>query len=347
MHLVDHARAYIEDNYRRPTHERLLRGLIARTLPYPKRFRTALRLARAGRWMAGVFARSTKTRALAAMLRLAPKRIAPAALARSSVATVPRRGRVVLLQGCAESVVRPQIRAATVRLLNRAGYDVDFAAGEGCCGALTWHMALREDGLGFARRNVDAWRKEIARGLEAIVITASGCGTTIKDYGYMLRDDPAYAEDAATVSTLARDVSELLAASDLPPERTALPLTVAYQSPCSMQHGQKITAEPVDLLAAAGFRVLQPREAHICCGSAGTYNILQPELAAQLGDRKAECLDRLNADVIATGNIGCATHIAGRASAPVVHTIELLDWATGGPMPAELADHLQPDRGTK
>jgi glycolate oxidase iron-sulfur subunit len=213
MHLVDHARAYVEDNYRRPVHERLLRSLIARTLPYPKRLRAALRLARAGRWMEGIFAGSAKTSALTAMLRLAPKRIAPAAPARSSAATALRRGRVVLLQGCAESVVRPQIRAATVRLLNRAGFDVDFAAGEGCCGALTWHMGLREDGLGFARRNVDAWRKEIPRGLEAVVITASGCGTMIKDYGHMLRDDPAYAEDAAKVSALARDVSEVLAAS--------------------------------------------------------------------------------------------------------------------------------------
>jgi glycolate oxidase iron-sulfur subunit len=347
MHLVDHARAYVEDNYRRPVHERLLRSLIARTLPYPKRLRAALRLARAGQWLEGAFEQSAKTKSLAAMLRLAPKRLSQTPPVRNSAATTHRRGRVVLLQGCAESVVRPQIRAATVSLLNRAGYDVDFTQGEGCCGALTWHMGLREDGLRFARRNVEAWREEIARGLEAIVITASGCGTTIKDYGYMLRDDPAYAEDAAKVSALARDLTELLAESGLPPERTAPALTVAYQSPCSMQHGQKITAEPVELLTAAGFRVLQPQESHICCGSAGTYNILQPAIAAQLGDRKAENLDRLNADVIATGNVGCATQIAGRAAAPVVHTIELLDWATGGRAPAELADHSHQNRGTK
>jgi glycolate oxidase iron-sulfur subunit len=337
MHLVDHARAYIEDHYDRPLHERLLRDLIARTLPYPRRFRAALRLARAGRFMEGAFDRTGKTQALAAMLRLAPKKVPKPAPAVNATAVAPRRGRVVLLQGCAESVLRPQIREATVRLLTRAGFDVDFAKGEGCCGALKWHMGLRDDGLDQARRNVDVWRRELAQGLDAIVITASGCGTTIKDYGFMLREDPAYADDAAKVSELAVDVTELLAKSGLPPERTAPALNVAYQSPCSMQHGQKINREPMELLAAAGFRVRQPAEPHICCGSAGTYNIFQPELAGQLGDRKAANLDRLQADVIATGNIGCATQIEGRAAAPVVHTVELLDWATGGPRPAALA----------
>ena len=338
MHLVDHARAYIEDHYDRPLHERVLRALVARTLPYPRRFRAALRLARASRFMQAAFDRTAKTRALAAMLRLAPNKVPQPAPAKNSPAITPRRGRVVLLQGCAESVLRPQIREATVRLLTRAGFDVDFAKGEGCCGALKWHMGLRDEGLNQVRRNIDVWRRELANGLDAIVITASGCGTTIKDYGFMLREDPAYAEDAAKVSELAVDVTELLVRSGLPAERTAPALNVAYQSPCSMQHGQKVTREPLELLAAAGFRVRQPAEPHICCGSAGTYNIFQPELAGQLGDRKAANLDRLQADVIATGNIGCATQIEGRTAAPVVHTVELLDWATGGPRPAVLAD---------
>lgn len=337
MHLVDHARAYIEEHYDRPLHERLMRALLARTLPYPKRLRAALRLARLGRWLEGAFASTRATRPLAAMLALAPGAVPTPAPAKNTPATTERRGRVVLLQGCAEGVLRPQIRAATVRLLTRAGYDVDFAAGEGCCGALTWHLGRTDDGLASARRNVDAWRREMVRGLDAIVITTSGCGTTIKDYGHMLRDDPAYAEDAAKVAALACDVTELLVRTGLPPQRTAPALDVAYQSPCSMQHGQKVVREPVDLLAAAGFRVRQPAEAHICCGSAGTYNILQPEIAAKLGDRKAVNLDRLRPDVIATGNIGCATQIESRAKAPVVHTIELLDWATGGERPAALA----------
>ncbi|MDP3673764.1 MAG: glycolate oxidase subunit GlcF [Novosphingobium sp.] len=337
MHLVDHARAYIQDHYERPLHDRLLRDLIARTLPYPKRFRAALRLARLGRFMEGVFGRSGKTHALAAMLRLAPRRVPKPAPARNAPAVAARRGRVVLLQGCAESVLRPQIREATVRLLTRTGFDVDFAKREACCGALKWHMGLRDDGLAQARHNVDVWRRELTQGLDGIVITASGCGTTIKDYGFMLRDDPAYAEDAARISTMAVDVTELLFRSGLPAARTAPALDVAYQAPCSMQHGQSVQREPIELLAAAGFRVRQPQEAHICCGSAGTYNIFQPELAGQLGDRKAVNLDRLKADVIATGNIGCATQIEGRAAAPVVHTVELLDWATGGPCPVALA----------
>lgn len=336
MHLVDHARVYIEERYERPLHERLIRALLARTLPHPRRMRMALRLARTARWLEPLFNRNRSTRALAAMLRLAPERVPPAPPAEHAPATTPRRGRIVLLQGCAEGVLRPEIRIATVNLLTRAGYDVDFAAGEECCGALTWHLGRKEEGLASARRNVDAWRREMARGLDAIVITTSGCGTTIKDYGFMLREDPTYAEEAAKVSALAKDVTELLTEVGLPPERTAPPLNVAYQSPCSMRHGQKITQAPLELLSAAGFRVREPAEPHLCCGSAGTYNILQPELAGKLGDRKAANLDRLRPDVIATGNVGCVTQLQPRLAVPVVHAVELLDWATGGPRPAAL-----------
>jgi glycolate dehydrogenase iron-sulfur subunit len=339
MHLVDHARAYIEEHYERPLHERMLRALIARTLPYPGRTRWALRLARAARSLEPAFLRLKATRPLAAMLRLAPDKVPAPAPAEHAPATTRRRGRVVLMQGCVEGVLRPEIRAATVRLLTRSGFDVDFAEGEGCCGALTWHLGRKEEGLASARRNVDVWRKEMARGLDAIVITASGCGTTIKDYGFMLREDPDFAEDAAKVSSLAKDVTEFLAEHGLPPERTAPTVDVAYLSPCSMQHGQKITRTPIELLTAAGFRVREPAEAHLCCGSAGTYNILQPEIAAKLRDRKAANLDQLRPDVVATGNIGCATQIARRTAVPVVHTVELLDWATGGPKPTALSHY--------
>ena len=340
MHLVDHARAYIEERYDRPWHERFIRWVLAKTLPYPGRMRLALRLARLGRWMEPVLAKGAATRPLAAMLRLAPSRLPARETAQALPSdSAPSRGRVVLLQGCAENVLRPEIRSATLRLLSRAGYDVQFAEGEGCCGALTWHLGRKEDGLASARRNVDAWRQEMARGLDAIVITASGCGTTIKDYGHMLRDDSAYAEDASRLSQLAVDVTELLARDGLPPANGARELDIAYLSPCSMQHGQQVKKEPVDLLQAAGYRVRQPAEAHLCCGSAGTYNILQPQIAGQLGDRKAGRLTELSCAVIATGNIGCATQIASRVTQPVVHTVELLDWATGGPIPAALGAH--------
>ncbi|MGA8205741.1 MAG: heterodisulfide reductase-related iron-sulfur binding cluster, partial [Woeseiaceae bacterium] len=223
--------------------------------------------------------------------------------------------------------------AAAARVLDRAGFEVVAAAGERCCGALVHHMGREAEALAAARRNVDAWSRLIdSGGLDAIVVTASGCGTTVKDYGFMLRDNPDYARKAARVSELAVDVSEFLARQELPPG-DGRGVSVAYHSACSLQHGQKVTAAPQRLLAAAGYEVRIADESHLCCGSAGVYNLLQADIASRLGDRKAEHLGRLGADVIATGNIGCATQIAARLDTPVVHTIELLDWASGGPTP--------------
>lgn len=333
MHLIDHARAYVEEHYKRPLSDKFMRTALANILPYPNRVRVALMLGRFARWLEPALARTSATRPLAAMLRLAPKRIRAAAPAQNSPTTAERRGRVVIAQGCVENVLRPEIRAATVRVLNRAGYDVDFASDEGCCGALTWHLGRTEDGLAAARRNVDAWMREIQRGLDAIVVTASGCGTTIKDYGHMLLDDPIYAERAKAVSARAKDITQFLEEVGLPTIVTRASMKVAYLSPCSMQHGQKIHRAPITLLRAAGYEVVQPAESHLCCGSAGSYNILQPKLAVKLGERKARHLERLKADIIATGNVGCATQIGSCTDSPIVHSIELLDWATGGPAP--------------
>ncbi len=328
-HLVDHARAYIEDRYRRPWRERLLRVLLAGVLPHPGRFRLALALARLVKPARPLFGAGP----LGAMLALAPARAAHRPSPEPTSPPAPR-GRIALLQGCAEPVLKPQIREAAVRLLHRAGYEVVFAPGEACCGSLVHHMGRKDEALAAARRNVDAWTREIeGRGLDAIVATVSGCGSTIKDYGFMLRDDPAYAAKAARVSALARDVSELLAGIELPPMAAPQSLTVAYHPACTLQHGQGLTEEPRRLLEAAGFTVRTPADAHLCCGSAGTYNLLQPAIAGQLGARKTEALERLGPQVIATGNIGCLMQIAARASSPVVHTVELLDWASGGPMP--------------
>ncbi|WP_421852994.1 glycolate oxidase subunit GlcF [Novosphingobium sp.] len=342
MHLVDHARAYIQEHHRRPWHERWVRSLLAAVLPYPGRMRLALELAPLGRPFVPLMQRIKALRPLAAMVSLAPARVPAPVLVQPERLAAPK-GRVALLQGCAEPVLSPEVRAATVRLLERARHEVVFAKGEGCCGALVHHMGREGDALEAARRNVDAWMAEIeGKGLDAVIVTTSGCGTTIKDYGHMLRADPAYAEKAARVSALAMDVSEYLAKVGLP---TATPrgltprLTVAYHPPCSLQHGQKVTEAPKRLLAEAGFTVRLPADAHLCCGSAGTYNILQSEIAGQLGARKAEQLSALEADVIATGNVGCAVQIARHSGLPVVHTIELLDWATGGPKPANLS-HL-------
>lgn len=341
MHLVDHARAHIEETYARPVADRAVRNILAAVLPHRGRFRLALAGALLGKPLAPVLARLGVTgRRLAAMIRLAPSKGATPSVHRPGDVIAPkspRRARVAILSGCAQPVLKPEINDATIRLLTRLGVEVVLPKGEGCCGALVHHMGREDEALVSARRNVDAWTAEIeGAGLDAIVITASGCGTTIKDYGHMLRNDPAYAAKAARVSGLAKDVTELLARLDLPPAEPPAPLTVAYHSACSMQHGQKIRTEPKALLHRAGFAVRDVPEGHLCCGSAGTYNILQPEIATRLRDRKLANIATVRPDVIATGNIGCMTQLGAAAEVPVVHTIELLDWAYGGERPAGL-----------
>ena len=340
MHLVDHARAHIEKTYRRPLPNRLTRAMLAAVLPHPARLRAALLLAKLGRPFAGFFARVPALKPFAAMLALAPKTLPPKSPSSSlavHAAGGARRGRVALLTGCVQSVIDPAINKAAIRLLTRLGVEVVAPRGETCCGSLVHHMGREEAALEAARQNVDVWVRELeAGGLDAVIITASGCGTTIKDYGFMLRLDPAYAEKAARVSALAKDVTEYLVSLDLPAPAAKPGLAVAYHSACSMQHGQKITRQPKELLAKAGFLVKEPREGHLCCGSAGIYNIMQSDIAARLRDRKVKNIAATNADVVATGNIGCITQIADRAGMPIVHTVELLDWAYGGPKPAGL-----------
>lgn len=338
MHLVDHARAHIEKTYRRPLMDRLTRELLARTLPYPRRFRLALQLARMGRPFRGLLKRIPALKPFAAMLELAPVSL-PAVEAAAAPRLAKPVGRVAILSGCAQSVLDPEINAATTRLLARFGVEVVAAPREGCCGALVHHMGREDEALDFARNNVDAWTDLIeSGGLDAIIITASGCGTTIKDYGHMLRLDPAYAAKAARVSALARDITEYLSSLDLPEPDIMPGMEVAYHSACSMQHGQKITREPRQLLSMAGFIVKEPPEGHLCCGSAGTYNILQPEISARLRDRKVRNIEKTGAPMVATGNIGCMSQIASVSSLPIVHTVQLLDWAYGGPKPKGIAD---------
>jgi len=338
MHLVDHARAHVEETYSRPLGDRVLRALLAKVLPDRKLFRLSLLAGSAGRVLAPLFG-ALRLNRLAAMLRLVPSRLPPGSEEGQRVfpAQGPRRGRVALLQGCAQSVLAPSINEAATRLLTRKGYEV-VLAGEGCCGSLVHHMGREQQALGNARAAIDLWTHEIeTNGLDAIIVTASGCGTTIKDYGYMLRNDPAYAAKAARVSALAKDISEYLASLDLGAAARPGGLKVAYQSACSLQHGQKIVKQPKELLAKAGFAVSDIGEAHLCCGSAGTYNIMQPEIATRLRDRKVANIERTGADVVATGNIGCMTQIAEATAIPIVHSVELLDWAHGGPRPAALA----------
>jgi glycolate oxidase iron-sulfur subunit len=366
QHLVDHARAHIEATYRRPWHDRLLRRLLAAVMPYPKRFRRLLALARGVRPLAGILPRR-----LAAALALVPRRQSAASAAESgarqptakpavaraaavtqsaatgaaatqSGTTLPAdsrtaaRPRIGVMTGCVQSVLGASANAATFRLLERMGCDVFEISG--CCGSLTHHLGQTSATRDFAAAFIDGLQASAGSApVDAIAINASGCGTHLKDYGFVFREDASLGAGASEVSRLARDVTEIVAEIGLPPVTRESGLRVAYHSACSMQHGQRLDVPPRALLRAAGFEVVEIPEGHLCCGSAGTYNMLQPELAARLAARKLEHIAGLGADVIAAGNLGCMTQLGTGARQPIVHTVELLDWATGGPVPPVLA----------
>jgi glycolate oxidase iron-sulfur subunit len=331
MHLVDHAREYIENNYKRPLSDRLLRWVLARILPYPMRFRVALLGAKIGRPFAGLMPDAR----LRAMLEMAPKQIPPVSRnddPQSFAPVAPQKMRVALMTGCAQKALNTDINDATIRLLTRLGCEVVVAKGAGCCGALTHHMGKASESHATAAKNIKAWTAEMdGAGLDAIVINTSGCGTTVKDYGHMFRND-ALAADAARVSGVAMDISEVLMKLEMP-QSAKKDLTVAYHAACSLQHGQQIKTFPKDLLKRAGFTVVEPADSHLCCGSAGTYNLMQPEISKQLKARKVRTLEAKKPDVIAAGNIGCMMQIGSGTEVPIMHTVELLDWATGGPQP--------------
>jgi glycolate oxidase iron-sulfur subunit len=334
MHLVDHARGYIEQKYKRPMSDRLLRWVLSRILPYPMRFRIALLGAKIGR----PFARLMPDARLRAMLEMTPQIIPPVSRnddPQTFAPKVARKKRVALMTGCAQKALNTDINDATIRLLTRLGCEVVVAEGAGCCGALTHHMGKTAESHGAAGKNIRAWASEMdGDGLDAIVINTSGCGTTVKDYGHMFRNDPL-AADAARVAGIAKDVSEVLMDLDLPAGADQ-ELTIAYHAACSLQHGQQIKTFPKDLLKKAGFKVVEPSDPHLCCGSAGTYNLMQPEISKQLRDRKVRSIEAKKPDIIAAGNIGCMMQIGSASDIPIVHTVELLDWATGGPRPPAL-----------
>ena len=337
MHLVDEARAYVQETHKRPLIDRIMRAVLANVLPYPKRFSLALKAARLAKPFAGLF-RAYKP--VEAILKLAPGKLdKPGPLSKTGVhKTAQKRiGRVALLAGCANFVLEPSINEASVRVLNRAGVEVVIPPAVGCCGSLEHHLGMEDGALGKVRANVDAWIAEIeGEGLDAIIINASGCGTTVKDYGHMLRLDAAYAQKAKTVSDLTRDITEYLSEIELGPFSNPQNMRVTYHSACSMQHGQKIKTLPQKLLSDAGFEVAGVPEGHLCCGSAGVYNIMQSELADKLKSRKLENIATTTPQIIAAGNIGCITQLASGTGVPVIHTIELLDWAQGGPKPGKM-----------
>jgi glycolate oxidase iron-sulfur subunit len=337
LHLVDHARAHIETSFRRPWQDRWLRRVLAWVLPYPTRFRALL-------FAAGLLRplRHLLPGRMGAMLQLVPADLpppSPSDLPQTFPAVGTRQRRVALLTGCAQQVVAPQINEATIRLLTRHGCEVVVAPGAGCCGALVQHLGRKPAALEQARALIDAWSRAESRpgdDIDAIVINTSGCGTVIKEYGFLLRDDPVYAAKAARISGLARDVTEFLVELGLQKPVREAGLRIAYHAACSLQHGQGVLAQPKDLLRQAGFAVEDIPDGHLCCGSAGTYNLLQPDLAETLKRRKLERIETLRPDAVAAGNVGCITQLASGTEIPVLHTVELLDWATGGLKPVAL-----------
>jgi glycolate oxidase iron-sulfur subunit len=332
MHLVD-----------QPLAERLFRAGLAWILPRPGALRAGMLLGRLVRPLAGLLpspkaasTQPTLLRRIKALLAMTPGRLPARGPAGGTVfpAEGERRGRVALLQGCAQQVVAPRINQSAINLLTRHGIEVVLVKDEQCCGALNHHLGRDEEALALARANIGVWIAEAERnGLDAILVTTSGCGTVIKDYGYLLREDRDFAGPAARISALAKDITEYLGGIELKPVQQHGDLVIAYHAACSLQHGQKIIHAPKELLSKNGFVVKDVPESHLCCGSAGTYNILQPDIANRLRDRKVANIAMVKPDMIAAGNIGCMVQIAGGTSVPVVHTVELLDWATGGPRP--------------
>jgi glycolate oxidase iron-sulfur subunit len=315
-----------------------LRFLIAKVLPNPRRFRLALTLGWLARPFRGLLARLGLERPAAA-LALVPARLPETKLARprSEIGTNPKAKRVALMLGCVQEVLQPSISRSAIRLLRRHGVDVIVVKDETCCGALVHHLGKEEQARGYARRNIDAWTAVIReKPLDAIIMTTSGCGTMVKDYGNLLARDRGYAERAAYISGLARDITEFIDAVGLAPPTMWTGLRIAYHAACSLQHGQKLDELPLSLLEQAGFNILQIPEGHLCCGSAGTYNLLQPKLSSELRERKLANIAKVAPDVIVTANIGCVAQLQSGTSAPFVHTVEMLDWATGGPAPEAL-----------
>jgi glycolate oxidase iron-sulfur subunit len=332
MHLIDQARAHVENTHARPLADRALRALLTFTMPRTELFRYAAVTSALFKPFIGML-KSFGAHRIAALVALSPKSLPRETIGKPGTYPAPqKKSRVALLRGCVQPALDPDINAATIRLLNRLGHEVVVTSGESCCGSISHHAGKENAALGHAKRMVDQWSDA---NVDHIIITASGCGTTIKDYGHMLRLDSDYAEKARIVSAKARDVTEFLSDQDLQSVLNEN-LRIAYHSACSLQHGQKVTALPITLLKRVGFDVVSVPEGHLCCGSAGTYNILQPEIATQLRDRKLSHIAKLNVQAIAAGNIGCITQLAAASATPLVHTVELLDWATGGPKPTKL-----------
>ncbi|MCP4385328.1 MAG: glycolate oxidase subunit GlcF [Hyphomicrobiales bacterium] len=339
MHLIDFAREHIEETYRRPLLDRLVRNLLTRTLPDPDRFSRAMKLGRPFRGVAPLLKAIGPLKPFAALLDSIPAQMSQNGVAKGTHAARGEPQKMILIpSGCVQQILDSEIDRAAVNLLQHVGVEVILPDGDGCCGALVLHLGKSDLALDQARNNVDTWYPLINEGLDAIVITTTGCGTTIKDYGHLLRDDPDYRDRAQRISEIAVDVTEFLKSIELPKPVIKPKLKVAYHAACSLQHAQKITNDPRRMLLKAGFKQVRPAEEHMCCGSAGTYSVLQSELSAQLQKRKVDALEATGASVITAGNIGCLQQIRADTKLPVIHIVRLLNWSYTGEKPDEIVE---------
>ncbi len=340
-HLMDMTRTRLGKRVKRPLSAKLTRTLLTRLLPHPGRMKTAVMLGRLARPLSPVFRKFGLT-SVSGLLEGLPAR---SARAPRYDRRTPARGkpvrRIALLPGCSNDLLRPAINEAAIALLSRMGVEVIVPSGLGCCGAFEQNLGEREKAVRSARRNIDVLsRLHDETPLDAILTTASGCGTMLKDYARLLHNDEGYARRAQDIAGLARDVTQVLAAITLTAPRQWSDIKVAYHADCALEHGQKVTREPRSLLTKAGYTVLEVPEGHLCCGASGTTALLQPVMAEALRIRKLNNISKTEPDIIATGNIGCITHMAAHSPTPIIHVIELLNWAYGGDCPREIK-HLE------
>ena len=338
MHLIDHGRNYVEKKYKRPFFEKLFRDFLSKTLPKPKIFKFLILLAKIGQPFKFLLPKKLKS-----MLDVAPKKIYGKTLKFQKVYKAERKkptARVALLIGCVQRVVSPQINESTIRVLTRHGVEVITMPEVECCGSLNHHLGKEDLAKDTFKKNINLWYDEyLKNGLDAIISNTSGCGTTLKDYGFVFREDKELKKKAKKISELTKDVTEFLDQNlklSFKKEKGVKKYNIAYHSACSMQHGQKVHKQPIDLLERTGNKILSIPDGHICCGSAGTYNILQSDIAEKLLKQKVENINKVKPDFISTGNIGCIMQITNGTNIPILHTVEVIDWCTGGPKPQSI-----------
>jgi glycolate oxidase iron-sulfur subunit len=341
MHLIDHGRSHIEKTFQRSLYDRFIRNFLSQIMPYPLRFRIMGIIALLVKPINFIFPKKFRE-----MIKLMPTSFPKKNFPKLKVYKPEKRkkpiARVALLTGCVQQVLSPQINEATIRLLIRHGIEVIVPKGVDCCGSLNHHLGKKNLASKTFKKNISIWYEEyLKNGLDAIISNTSGCGTTLKDYGFIFRSDDEFKKKAKKISELTKDISEYLDANvklNFVKEENGKSYKIAYHSACSMQHGQKIHDVPMNLIKKTGNKVFDIPEGHLCCGSAGTYNLLQTDIAKKLLKNKISNINKTNPEFITTGNIGCITQIGNGTKIPILHTVEVIDWYTGGPKPKILGN---------